>query len=85
LKKVTCPVLALNGTLDLQVPYKENLGPIRKALKKNKAVTIVEFPGMNHLFQECTTGAPSEYAQIEETLSEKMLKVLGDWVIGVTR
>lgn len=85
LKKVTCPVLAVNGTLDLQVPYKENLGPIRKALKKNKAVTIVEFPGMNHLFQECTTGAPSEYAQIEETLSEKMLKVLGDWVIGVTR
>ncbi|HBB91325.1 MAG: hypothetical protein A2X22_02635 [Bacteroidetes bacterium GWF2_49_14] len=80
LKKVKCPVLAINGEKDLQVPPKENLGPIKKALKKNKSVTIIEFPGMNHLFQECTTGSPNEYAQIEETLSPKMLKVVGDWV-----
>lgn len=80
LKKVKCPVLAINGEKDLQVPPKENLGPIKKALKKNKSVTIIEFPGMNHLFQECTTGSPNEYAQIEETMSPKMLKVVGDWV-----
>ncbi len=82
LKKVKCPVLAINGEKDLQVPPKENLGPIKKALKKNKSVTIIEFPGMNHLFQECTTGSPDEYAQIEETLSPKMLKVVGEWLGG---
>jgi uncharacterized protein len=85
LKKLKCPVLVLNGEKDLQVPPKENLPLIRKALKKNKAVEIIEFPGMNHLFQECTTGAPSEYGVIEQTMSPKMLKTMGDWISGVTK
>lgn len=83
LKKVTCPVLALNGTLDMQVPYRENLEPIRKALKKNRSAKIVELEGMNHLFQECTTGSPSEYGQIETTLSPKMLQLVSDWLAGI--
>jgi len=78
-------VLVLNGEKDLQVPPKENLSLIRKALKKNKSVEIIEFPGMNHLFQECTTGAPSEYGVIEQTMSPKMLKTMGDWISGVTK
>ncbi|MBC7772660.1 MAG: alpha/beta fold hydrolase, partial [Pyrinomonadaceae bacterium] len=57
LKKVTCPVLAVNGEKDLQVPPRENLSRIEKALKDagNKDVTIMEFPGLNHLFQTCKT------------------------------
>jgi len=85
LKKVKCPVLALNGEKDLQVPPKENLAGIKKALKKNKSVKIVEFPGMNHLFQECTTGSPDEYARIEQTMSPVMLKVTADWVNGIVK
>lgn len=82
LKLVTCPVLAVNGAKDLQVPPKENLSRIEKALKEagNKDVTITEFPGLNHLFQTCKTGSPSEYAQIEETFAPLALDALTTWI-----
>ena len=82
LEKVKCPVLAVNGSKDLQVPPKENLTAIGKALEKgkNKKVTIKEYSGLNHLFQECTTGSPSEYAAIEQTFSPDALKDLADWI-----
>jgi len=82
LEKVRCPVLALNGAKDLQVPPKENLEAIRKALAKggNKQVTLKEFPNLNHLFQECTTGAPSEYATIEMTFSPAVLSEMVAWI-----
>jgi pimeloyl-ACP methyl ester carboxylesterase len=82
LKDVKCPVLALNGSKDLQVPAKVNLEAIRKGLEKggNKHVTIHELPGLNHLFQECSTGSPSEYAQIEQTISPSVLKEIADWI-----
>ncbi len=80
LQKVKCPVLALNGELDLQVPPKENLELIKKALKKNKSVKIVEFPGMNHLFQTCKTGSPSEYGEIDQTINPIVLKEIADWI-----
>lgn len=86
LAKVKCPVLAVIGEKDLQVPPKENLGEIGKALEKggNRHVTLKELPGLNHLFQTCTTGAPSEYPQIEETIAPAALKVIGDWVVEVS-
>lgn len=82
LKKVKCPVLAVNGEKDLQVPYKEDLTEIEKALKEsgNKDFKTQSFPNLNHLFQTCQTGSPSEYGQIEETFSPNALKVIGDWV-----
>jgi hypothetical protein len=82
LKRVSCPVLAVNGSLDLQVPAKENLPRIEKALKEggNKDVTIVEFPGLNHLFQDCKTGSPKEYAEIEETMSPVVLETVTRWI-----
>ncbi len=83
LAKVKCPVLALNGDKDLQVPPKENLAEIEKALKQagNTHVTVKELPGLNHLFQTCKTGSVAEYGVIEETLAPAALKVIGDWVI----
>ena len=83
LEKVKCPVLAVNGSKDLQVPAKENLAAISAALKKggNKKVTVKEYPDLNHLFQECTTGSPAEYANIEQTFSPVVLKDLGDWIL----
>jgi uncharacterized protein len=82
LAKVQCPVLALNGEKDLQVPPKENLEEIAKAIKKggNTRVTTKELPGLNHLFQTCKTGSVAEYGQIEETISPAALKVIGDFV-----
>lgn len=82
LEKVKCPVLALNGEKDVQVPPKENLTAIKNALTKagNKKVTTIEFPNLNHLFQECQTGAPQEYATIEHTFSPVVLDEMLKWI-----
>jgi len=83
LEKVKCPVLAVNGSKDVQVPAKENLPAISAALKKggNNKMTVKEYPNLNHLFQECDTGSPNEYATIEQTFSSDVLKKLSDWTL----
>jgi len=87
LQKVTCPVLALNGSRDLQVPPKEDLSKIEAALKAggNTDYTITELPNLNHLFQTCTTGSPTEYGNIEETLAPIALQTMGDWIAAHTK
>ncbi|HEY9857563.1 MAG TPA: alpha/beta fold hydrolase [Stenomitos sp.] len=82
LRKVTCPVLALNGENDTQVLYRLNLGPIERALKEggNRDVTVQSFPQLNHLFQTSQTGLLDEYATIEETFAPVALKTMGDWL-----
>ena len=87
LSKVKCPVLAVNGEKDLQVPPQENLKAIKAALAKggNKQVTIMEFPNLNHLFQESKTGAPSEYAAIEQTFSPNALAEITKWIKAQTK
>jgi fermentation-respiration switch protein FrsA (DUF1100 family) len=84
-KKVRCPVLALNGEKDLQVSANENLPEIEKAVRSsgNSAVKTIKLPGLNHLFQHCKTGLPSEYGQIEETFSPEALKIISDWITGL--
>ena len=87
LEKVKCPVLAINGEKDLQVLPKQNLVAIKTALTKggNKNVTIKELPKLNHLFQECKTGAPTEYAAIEETFSTKAMTEILNWLQQQTK
>ena len=87
LEKVKCPVLAVNGEKDLQVPPKENLQAIEKALRKggNEAVTIKEFKNLNHLFQECKTGSPQEYATIDQTFSPIALEEITKWILVKTK
>ncbi len=80
LKKVTCPVLALSGSKDFQVPADLNLPFIRTAVEWNPRSKVVEVPGVNHLFQDATTGAESEYVKIPETISPKVLETIGDWI-----
>lgn len=82
LAKVKVPVLAINGEKDLQVPPKENLAIIDRVLKANgnNAVTVAELPGLNHLFQTCKTGAPKEYAEIEETFAPAALNMVSAWI-----
>ena len=80
LARIDVPVLALNGSLDLQVPPVENLAAFRAALKDNPDVTIVELPGLNHLFQTATTGAIGEYRDIEETFDPATLELISDWI-----
>lgn len=82
LAQVRCPVLAVNGGKDLQVAAGDNLRAIEQALKKggNPDVTVIEFPGLNHLFQSSQTGAVAEYATNEETFNPKALNTISDWL-----
>jgi pimeloyl-ACP methyl ester carboxylesterase len=82
LRQVKVPVLALDGSLDTQVVAEQNLPQIETALRlaKNPDVTIKLMPGLNHLFQHARTGAPSEYADIEETISPELLTLIPYWI-----
>jgi len=83
LRKVKCPVLAINGEKDVQVSPKQNLPAIRKALEAggNKQVEADELPGLNHLFQTAKTGMPSEYGDIEETMSPDVPEKIANWIL----
>jgi fermentation-respiration switch protein FrsA (DUF1100 family) len=83
LRRVKCPVLVLNGSLDKQVLPDQNLPAIDKALEEagNKHFEIEELPGLNHLFQTAKTGSPAEYAQIEETMSPIAMDKISNWIL----
>ncbi|KGO84323.1 hypothetical protein Q763_00835 [Flavobacterium beibuense F44-8] len=80
LKNTKCPILALNGSKDVQVTPDENLNGIKLATAINKKVTIKKLDGLNHLFQECTTGLPQEYGNIEQTMSPAVLSEVSGWI-----
>jgi len=82
LQNLTCPVLALNGSKDIQVLPEINLPKIEKALKEggNKDHTIKEIENLNHLFQTATTGSIEEYKTIEETFSPLALNIIAKWI-----
>lgn len=82
LRRVHVPVLALGGSLDLQVPAREDLAAIDTALRAggNRDYRVEELPKLNHLFQTATTGAPSEYATIEETVAPAALDTIATWI-----
>ena len=85
LEQVRVPVLALNGSRDLQVPAQENLDGIAKALLKggNTRFRLIEYYGLNHLFQFSETGSPSEYGSIEETFNPAVMRDIAEWVLGL--
>lgn len=82
LSKTKVPVLAINGTLDVQVTAKENLEGIRKSLTKakNKKFEVLDFNGLNHLLQTAKTGSVNEYSEIEETIAPEVLEKIADWI-----
>lgn len=79
--EITCPVLALNGDKDCQVPV-ENLEFIRKGISENgnTQVKTIVFPGLNHMFQPAVTGSPVEYSDIEETIAPAVLQEIVNWL-----
>ncbi|APU70125.1 MULTISPECIES: alpha/beta hydrolase family protein [Flavobacteriaceae] len=81
--KIGIPALALYGSKDTQVPPKYNMKPVKEALQKSKSgnYEVVLMQGLNHLFQESKTGQISEYPEIEETMSPKVLEKISDWIL----
>lgn len=80
----TCPTFALNGGRDCQVISSLNMPAIKRALPYNERSFVKEYPMLNHLFQHCTTGAPTEYNTVEETISAEVLNDMVRWINGVT-
>lgn len=58
---------------------------VEKKKSENKNITIKKFPNLNHLFQECDTGSPSEYATIEQTFSPLALDEITKWILAQTK
>lgn len=82
LKKLTCKVLALNGSKDIQVVASQNLPGIEAALKKSKVkdYEVKELPGLNHLFQTCHECTVAEYGKMEESFSPVALNIITEWL-----
>ena len=78
-----CPVFALNGDRDCQVVASQNLTAIRRLLPKSKKNLTKEYPGLNHLFQHCTTGLVTEYRLIEETIAPEVLSDMAEWINAI--
>ena len=78
--KIKCPVMAINGSLDMQVPAQANLGALRNLLLENSKHLIKEYPSLNHLFQNCTEQTSLQYEEIEETISTEVLEDIAKWV-----
>lgn len=82
LRRTQIPVLALNGSLDLQVLASLNVPVMQAAFEEagNARASVSELPGLNHLFQHAVTGSPSEYGLIPETLAPEVLEQIADWI-----
>lgn len=82
IKNISAKVLAVNGGSDIQVLSKQNLAGIASALKESssKQFEIKEFPGLNHLFQECKACTVAEYGELQQTISPVVLDYLSSWL-----
>ncbi len=80
IRKTRCPVFALNGDRDSQVIAEQNLTAIERLLPQNKHHCLKIYSELNHLFQHAATGLPTEYGEIEETLSPEVLKDMVAWI-----
>ncbi len=85
--KTNCPALLLNGSKDLQVLASQNLPAYERIIAEHGKtnLTLRELPDLNHLFQHCETGSPTEYVEIEETISPEVLEAIVEFVKGIGR
>jgi len=82
LRRTRVPVLALNGSLDLQVLASLNVPVMEAAFQEagNERAIVLELSGLNHLFQHAVTGSPSEYGLIPETMAPEVLTQIVGWI-----
>ena len=87
LENLKCPVLALFGEKDLQVPAEPNRKAVVAALAKggNADVTVKVFPGANYLYQAAVTGGVSEYATLKKEFVPGFLVTISQWILEKTR
>ncbi len=81
---VSCPVLALYGSLDIQVPPERNLESMQMALSDNSLASVIVIDGANHLFQAAVSGSVEEYAVLEPEFIDGFESTVSDWILDVT-
>ena len=77
---VRVPVLALYGTLDRVTPPALHADPLRAHLTNAPDAQVETIEALNHLMQTAVTGAPAEYAQLEESFSPRALERIAEWI-----
>ena len=84
---VSCPVLALYGEKDVQVPPQGNSQRMKDILAQRAGVSFLVriLPDLNHFLQTAETGLPAEYGQINETMSPAALTIISDWITRQVR
>lgn len=79
-RQTKCPVLALGGETDLNVPVTLNVPALEENLPKNKKNKVKTYPGLSHLFHHNPTGDPGKSAMVEETIAPEVLEDIAQWI-----
>lgn len=83
IRKVSQPILILQGELDRQVTA-DQAEMLAKAAREagNRDVALHVFPGLNHLFLPAKTGAVSEYSSLStNAIPDDVMKHLTEWLV----
>ncbi len=82
LGKVSCPVFALFGEVDQQVPPSLNRAAMERAFVRggNRDVEVRTVPKANHLFLTSETGDPAEYGSMKKEFVEGFLGSFSTWL-----
>ncbi|MEE9294596.1 MAG: alpha/beta fold hydrolase [Phycisphaerae bacterium] len=81
LAAIKCPVLAVNGMKDVQVWQAQNLPAIERAIRAAGGdITTRPYEQLNHALQPAKTGQRDEYARIEITIDERVLRDMAQWL-----
>lgn len=85
LLKIKCPVLIINGDLDLNVDAKIYVPKMAASLKKNynKKSNLYVLHGINHMLQQGKTGLSEESNEIKETINPEILDIIGKWLYNL--
>ena len=85
LKKLKIPILAINGSRDIQVPPYSSRQSFKSHFAKQTRSTseAVIIEGLNHLFQRCERCDIMEYGDLEETFSPVVLQKMREWIYGL--
>lgn len=77
---ISCPALALNGSLDTQVEAGTNIEAIRRA---NPLIQTHILQGLNHLFQKAATGDVTEYSILGDPFSDATIPAIISFIRSV--
>ena len=83
IRTIACPMLALYGSLDTQVPPAQSRPVLEQVVASSgkENVAIRTFDGANHLFQAAVTGAPTEYGTLKKEFMPGVLDGITEWLL----